>query len=753
MSWAKVALAAVVVLHGSVLYSNPYEEVIADAGGIVGVHSSIAVVNGFPAISYIDQGNYDLRYVRATLPDGSTWGSPVVVDASSIAHETSLAVVNGNPAISYQVFSQGVLRFVRATDANGSAWGAYTTVVASGNVGRYSSLAVVNGNPAISYYDETNGDLMFVRATDSSGTAWGQPISVDTYYDVGKFTSLHVVNGTPAISYSDPGNPYNYVRYVRALDSEGTTWDTPTSLGQLSGAAEISNTALTVVNGNPAVCWSWFNSAAGATALVYRRANDIDGDSWGNQEVVDSRSGSGERILYASMAVINGKPAISYYDYLDSALFYARSLDDNGTTWSTYGLDTYGLVGEYTSLVEVNGKPGMSYHDYTNHDLKYAWNPSPTVEFVNSTDDTGDGVLSEGEATNAFITQLHVDYSDGCWDPAGDFEPDDVTNPANYLLFSAGNDGSFQTQDCLGGIAPTDSAISVDSVIIDSGTWAWTLSVNGGAALPDGLTRLQICGTTSVLDTEGNPLDGNGDGVGGDDFLRTFRVDRTLPMNPALASTTHNVGVWSGLSTVGFSWSGASDGGGSGVAGYSVVMDMSAGTDPDGAIEVVQGSDPHTRSEGPLSDGDSHYFHLRTCDMAGNCASAEHRGPYWIDTTPPGPPTEVTSPSHPIGVLTIDPTIDVDWTAATDNLSGVVGYGYEFTTSASWTCDEVQDTTGTSTTSGALPVGNWYFHICAVDRAGHWGPVATGGAYLIGLALFDDGFESADTSAWSATAP
>ena len=39
--------------------------------------------------------------------------------------------------------------------------------------------------------------------------------------------------------------------------------------------------------------------------------------------------------------------------------------------------------------------------------------------------------------------------------------------------------------------------------------------------------RLLVCGTTTIRDIAGNPLDGDGDGTSGDDFLRTYRVERT----------------------------------------------------------------------------------------------------------------------------------------------------------------------------------------------------------------------------------
>ena len=53
-------------------------------------------------------------------------------------------------------------------------------------------------------------------------------------------------------------------------------------------------------------------------------------------------------------------------------------------------------------------------------------------------------VISEGEITGASISELEVRFSEPVQDPPGSADPDDVTNPDNYLLFSDGGDG-FQT--------------------------------------------------------------------------------------------------------------------------------------------------------------------------------------------------------------------------------------------------------------------------------------------------------------------
>ena len=148
----------------------------------------------------------------------------------------------------------------------------------------------------------------------------------------------------------------------------------------------------------------------------------------------------------------------------------------------------------------------------------------PQVVEIGSWEETADGVITEGEIIDVAITELMVRFSEPVQDPPGDTDPDDATNPANYLLFSDGGDG-FQTVDCAGGIAASDTPITVEVLQYLSGepseTW---LFVNSGIALGPGPYRLLTCGTTSILDWAGYVLDGDGNGTGGDDFVRNFEI-------------------------------------------------------------------------------------------------------------------------------------------------------------------------------------------------------------------------------------
>ncbi len=227
----------------------------------------------------------------------------------------------------------------------------------------------------------------------------------------------------------------------------------------------------------------------------------------------------------------------------------------------------------------------------------------------------------------------------------------------------------------------------------------------------------------------------------GIDFLTVKYVpDSVAPQSPTSTwSTTHAPGTWRNAAAIGMAWSGAVDPPpASGLLGYSVAFDASAGTVPDTTVEVPQSADPHGVTSAALPEGQSYYFHLRACDQGGNCSAAVHAGPYAIDTTPPLAPASVTSSSHVPGVPSNVTTLALQWTAAVDPLSngvasGIDGYGWFLDDEAGAACSG-QKVSEEWTTSVSVPVslGTWYAHVCARDNAGNWSAVATAGPYLIG---------------------
>lgn len=95
-----------------------------------------------------------------------------------------------------------------------------------------------------------------------------------------------------------------------------------------------------------------------------------------------------------------------------------------------------------------------------------------------------------------------------------------------------------------------------------------------------------------------------------------------------------------------------------------------------------------------------------------------------LDKNPPSNPTSWTS-SHQIGVWSKDNTIEVSWSGASDDLSGVYGYSCVWDNNPTTLPDTTVDQTITYSVSFPLSTGSsWYLHIRTVDNAGNWNPNA-----------------------------
>jgi LPXTG-site transpeptidase (sortase) family protein len=121
-------------------------------------------------------------------------------------------------------------------------------------------------------------------------------------------------------------------------------------------------------------------------------------------------------------------------------------------------------------------------------------------------------VIDPGPASFSIV------FNEDVRDLFGNTDPDDVTNPENYLLVKAAANGEFHTLSCAGNLVPDDSKIDVDEVLNNSETHTATVNINAGVPLADGIYKLFVCGTTSIVDLAGVPLNG------GDDIVYNFRV-------------------------------------------------------------------------------------------------------------------------------------------------------------------------------------------------------------------------------------
>jgi hypothetical protein len=142
----------------------------------------------------------------------------------------------------------------------------------------------------------------------------------------------------------------------------------------------------------------------------------------------------------------NPTPTITQTGALPAGISFA----DNGDgTAVLSGMPASGTGGIYDLVITASN--GILPDAIMNFTLSVSRGPTITTNGLGTLPDTGDGHLDEGEVVSVGITQFLVNFSKDVNDPAGNTDPDDVTNPANYILVGNNGDG-IQTNSCVSGV-------------------------------------------------------------------------------------------------------------------------------------------------------------------------------------------------------------------------------------------------------------------------------------------------------------
>ena len=276
-----------------------------------GAFNSLAFISGAPAVSY----NGSLNYCRALDPGGSEWDTVTVVAEDIEPRLMSLLAASGSPAIVYYDASLDRIEYVRASDGTGSVWGEPLTLCDSPASYSGMDFAIVDGNPAISYFDPAVGELVFRRAKDARGDRWNPAVVVGVGPH-GCNTLLPAVNGYPAIVYQVDDFSSYAIKYVRAVDAQGTEWSEPVHV--VGGGCFIGGPGVTAMCGDrPFVIWG-INAS-----LYFIESDDANGSEWGDRSIIDADWFGGDGYGGLSPATVNGHPAVSYISYARNELRYA----------------------------------------------------------------------------------------------------------------------------------------------------------------------------------------------------------------------------------------------------------------------------------------------------------------------------------------------------------------------------------------------------------------------------------------------
>lgn len=307
-----------------------------------------------------------------TVHAAKGWHIRTIDPISYTGMYNSLEIINGQPAIAYFEYHSSNLKFVRANDTYGyNAWAMPVNLGAIGppnsgtNFG-YVSLAWVNSSrPAIAFAGSLTNGSFYAIAKDSQGASW-HPFVTSSKISIHGQPVLGIINQKPTLFYGD----YFYGTYqAPAKDYQGFQWNQPALFKNCKYA---SCSAMTIVNGNPAIAYSLSNSTYTTYVLKYCRATQPDGSIWGVPVVIDSTHNPGG----AKLAMINGRPAVAYVAYVGSTqvgyeVRYKRADNQNGTSWASSVMSIKPNGRTVLGLEEINGRPAIGLVTCQGTDVMY----------------------------------------------------------------------------------------------------------------------------------------------------------------------------------------------------------------------------------------------------------------------------------------------------------------------------------------------------------------------------------------------
>ncbi|MFO8130030.1 MAG: T9SS type A sorting domain-containing protein [Bacteroidales bacterium] len=233
-----------------------------------------------------------------------------------------------------------------------------------------------NGYPHISYRDGSHN----LYYANWDGSQW-QTTLIET--------PNSAFNGT-SIALNESGNPHITIQLQNVYGHklwhvwwDGENWQQEgiDSLPYDGDAGRWSSIAFDN-DGYPRISYTFQNTDMEVSYIKYAYK---DGSEWNLQYVDSITSTFTNQFKYTSLALDgNNYPHISYYDYDETDLKYARW---DGSEWQIEKIDSIGNVGKYASIALDNfDYPHIAYQDYSNYGVRYAkWDGSAwQIETVES---------------------------------------------------------------------------------------------------------------------------------------------------------------------------------------------------------------------------------------------------------------------------------------------------------------------------------------------------------------------------------
>jgi hypothetical protein len=335
-------------------------------------------------------GGDDVEVKKLVLHNETHWQVLTLASEGDVGRYSSMVETINGPAIACYDATNEDLLFIHSGNAIGLPLSTWTTerIDSDGSVGQYCSLAMIYGNPAISYYDQTNLALKYARSdvTIGGGVAnWRFKLVDDGVDETGSFTSLASIDGRPAISYynsTDQDLMYAISGNITGIDP-ASLWTTVKVHQTLASSTVGFGTSLANVNGKPQIAYYEFFPYR----MHFAWSDTPQGDhtsEWHFYEMtaIDPVGANFDLIEFG------GSPLISFYDTDAGSLRLLSSgtgTPDAAFRWSQHTIDSGSGpapdLGGFSSMAIIGDRPWISYYDYQNTALRIARPDSTTVNF------------------------------------------------------------------------------------------------------------------------------------------------------------------------------------------------------------------------------------------------------------------------------------------------------------------------------------------------------------------------------------
>jgi fibronectin type 3 domain-containing protein len=325
------------------------------------------------------------------------------------------------------------------------------------------------------------------------------------------------------------------------------------------------------------------------------------------------------------------------------------------------------------------------------------------------------GLIDEVRIYNRALTAAEIGTDMNA--PVGTFDTEPPTAPTNLTVTGSLTSGQ------LSWTASTDNTGVARYDVHRSTTPGFTPSAANRIAQPTGTTFTD----TTAASAPGTYYykviaeDGAGNLSAASNEASATIGDTAPPSAPGTLSAIGTIGKAT------LTWGPASDN--VAVVRYNVHRGTTAGFTPSAANRIAQ---PTGTSYTDATAAGTYFYKVTAEDAGGNVGPASNEASATITT-------DTQAPTAPAG-LTATPsgsTVNLSWTAATDNV-GVVRYNVHRATTSGFTpsaANRVGQPTGTSFADGGLAAGTYFYKVTAEDAAGNVGPASNQASATVSVTI------------------